>query len=212
MIILSGKKNDKEDLYKVHASISQMEAQLREWESLYSSDQLYSHKTVSTIQLIIAWLPNIARINVGYSGKIEWTEIIFYGHTPDPFGRSREGESIKFYEVGIEAFIFDIVMGTRALNDGLDIKVPEEEIDSYEKELLVTHEVGGKYSIYTKDSANGSWQQPVTNAIFQLPYSLFERIKHFYDMGYTDVIFAEKKQADAILNDNKQGGNNVLWI
>lgn len=205
MIILSARQNEEAEIHEVRTFFSEFQSQLNTWKALGGQTAKYNNM----IELIMNWLPSIARIHVGYKQRVEYTEITFYDHSPSPFGQSREGESIKFYETGLEYLIYDIVMGTRALNDGLDmkdagIKVPEEEMEiPYEKELLVVYEGAELFSMYTKDSINSRWEMPVKKAMFTLSYTLYNRVRHYYDRGYTKVVFADRRKADKILEEEK---------
>lgn len=203
MIILSARQNEEAEIHEVRTFFSEFQSQLNTWRALGGQTAKYNNM----IELIMNWLPSIARIHVGYKQRVEYTEITFYDHSPSPFGQPREGERIKFYETGLEYLIYDIVMGTRALNDGLDmqdagIKVPEEEREiPYEKELLVVHEGAEFFSMYTKDSINSRWEMPVKKVPYTLSFTFFQRIKHYCDRGYTRIKFIERKQADKILEE-----------
>ena len=207
MIILSARQNEEAEIHEVRTFFSEFQSQLNTWKALCWKSA--KHREMEIIDRIMNWLPSIARIHVGYKQRVEYTEITFYNHSPSPFGQPREGESIKFYETGLEYLIYDIVMGTRALNDGLDmkdavIKVPEEEREiPYEKELLVVHEGAELFSMYTKDSINSRWEMPVKKAMFTLSYTLYDRVRRYYDRGYTKVVFADRRKADEILKEEK---------
>ena len=198
MITLSTKKRDESRTLEVHTNISEMEAQLSNWKTLCKGYRLEYEKSSDTIERIISWLPCIKRIHVGCESVLDFTEITFFGHNQHPWGASPEGQTIKFYEVGIERFIADIVMGKRAINDGLDmeeagINVPEEQNnDESQKYFVITGESGELVVLETSDDYFEGYVLPPEKSKYEQVFrtksaGLFYEMKRWMDNGYRTV-------------------------